>query len=194
MRNEPNINPSFRHYQAITDAIKSMATATDPEKSYRQQISVLKKLLNSAKNSSFGKQYGFDEIIAGADIIKQFQQQVPIHSYLDMKPWWVRALKGETGVVTQGRLKYFALSSGTSDDTTKYVPVSSAQMMQFKRQSVKLSIRIALNKNIPASVFSKHHLLIGGSMDLNYDGISYTGDLSGITQLKIPFWYQSRAS
>ena len=68
MRNEPNINPSFRHYQAITDAIKSMATATDPEKSYRQQISVLKKLLNSAKNSSFGKQYGFDEIIAGADV------------------------------------------------------------------------------------------------------------------------------
>ena len=159
------------------------------EKNYRQQQAVLKKLPANAKNSAFGKQYGFNEILTG-DIVKQFQQHVPIHTYLEMKPWWMRALKGESDVVTKGRLKYFALSSGTSDDTTKYVPVSNTQMIQFKRQSVKLSIRIALNKNIPATLFSKHHLLIGGSMDLNYDGVSYTGDLSGITQLKIPFWYQ----
>ena len=159
------------------------------EKNYRQQQTVLKKLLANAKNSAFGKQYSFSEILTG-DIVRQFQQQVPIHTYLEMKPWWMRALKGESDIVTKGRLKYFALSSGTSDDTTKYVPVSNAQTIQFKRQSVKLSIRIALNKNIPATVFSKHHLLIGGSMDLNYDGVSYTGDLSGITQLKIPFWYQ----
>ena len=160
------------------------------QKYFQQQQKVLKGLLDKAANSAFGKHYHFDEILAGEDPVAAFQQAVPIHTYEEMQKWWIRALHGESDVVTKGRLEYFALSSGTSEGASKYVPVSKAQLTQFKRQSVKMSLRMALNKDIPATVFSKHHLLIGGSMNLNYDGVSYTGDLSGITQLKIPFWYQ----
>jgi GH3 auxin-responsive promoter len=160
------------------------------KKYFGQQQKELGKLLKNGSQTAFGKFHRFDDILAQVDMITAFQESVPIQSYSEMKEWWMRALNGERDVVTRGRLEYFALSSGTSDGASKYVPVSKKQMSQFKRQSVKLSLRIALNPDIPASVFSKHHLLIGGSMDLNYNGVSYTGDLSGITQLKIPFWYQ----
>ena len=175
---------------SLSKLYQSISSSTSPQKFYNQQQKELSKLLSSASETAFGKAHHFEDILAQNDLVTAFQKAVPVRSYEEMKEWWGRALKGESDVVTKGRLEYFALSSGTSDGASKYVPVSKKQMSQFKRQSVKLSLRIALNKDIPASVFSKHHLLIGGSMDLNYNGVSYTGDLSGITQLKIPFWYQ----
>ncbi|MDB5284434.1 MAG: auxin-responsive promoter [Bacteroidota bacterium] len=162
-----------------------------PEKYLKQQQKVLLKLLENAAHTAFGKKYDFEQIIFSENFIAEFQRLVPIHNYEGIKEWWMRALNGEKDVVTKGSLKYFALSSGTSDGSTKYVPVSQKQLWQFKRQTLKLSLQIALNKEIPATIFSKHHLLIGGSIDLNYNGASYIGDLSGIVQLKIPFWYQS---
>jgi len=169
---------------------KSIRSQLPAQKYYAQQQKVLVKLLENAAHSAFGTHYHFDAILASENPVEAFQKTVPVHTYETMYQWWKRALNGESDVVTKGRLEYFALSSGTSEGASKYVPVSKAQLTQFKRQSVKMSLRIALNKDIPATVFSKHHLLIGGSMNLNYNGVSYTGDLSGITQLKIPFWYQ----
>ena len=170
---------------------KFYGRTSTPDKYLKRQQKVLLKLLETAVNTSFGKQYNFEKIIFSEDFISEFQRSVPLHSYEEIKEWWMRALKGEKDVVTKGKLQYFALSSGTSDGATKYVPVSKKQLWQFKRQTLKLSLQIAMNKDIPASVFSKHNLLIGGSIDLNYNGASYIGDLSGIVQLKIPFWYQS---
>lgn len=160
-------------------------------RSYSKQQEVLLKLLNSAKHTAFGQQYNFENILNSENFIAQFQNLVPTHIYETIKPWWIRALNGERDVVTKGQIRYFALSSGTSDGSSKYVPFSQKQLWQFRRQSLRLSLKIALNKKIPATTFSKHHLLIGGSSNLDYNGASYTGDLSGIVQLKIPFWYQS---
>ncbi len=185
-----NLN-SLSKNLSLRGLYKSIRNQTPVQKYYDKQLKVLKKLLGGAAHTAFGSYYYFNAIIADEDPISAFQKVVPIHSYEEIRKWWTRALNGERDVATKGRLEYFALSSGTSEGASKYVPVSKAQLTQFKRQSLKLSLRIALNKEIPASIFGKHHLLIGGSMDLNYNGVSYTGDLSGITQLKIPLWYQS---
>ena len=166
---------------------ESAGITSKPDK---QQRKVLLKLLDAARETSFGKKYDLQNMMDAGDVVSAFQKAIPIHDYESMKEWWGRALRGEKDVVTKGYLHYFALSSGTSDGASKYIPVSKKQLWQFKRQTLKFSLNIALNNALSASVFSKHHLLIGGSIDLNFTGASYIGDLSGIIQLKIPFWYQ----
>ncbi len=161
------------------------------QKYIRQQQVVLHKLLRSARKSAFGKEYHFEDILDQKNLIKSFQQKVPISDYMSMKPWWTRCFNGEKGVVQKGKIKYFALSSGTSDGASKYIPVAKKQLSQLTRQSLKFMFKVALNKKIPAQTFTKHNLLIGGSTALTYNGFSYSGDLSGIAQKNIPFWYHS---
>jgi hypothetical protein len=191
MTSEENNTDGISRAELLRKLYLPVGLGSKSGKHYRQQQKVLLKLLESAVNTSFGKKHDFEKIIFTEDVIGAFQQSVPIHDYAAMKEWWLRALRGEKDVVTSGSIKYFALSSGTSDGASKYIPVSRKQLWQFRRQTLKLSLNIALNKEIPATTFSKHHLLIGGSTDLNYNGASYTGDLSGIVQLRIPFWYQA---
>lgn len=156
-----------------------------------KQQKVLIKLLENSINSAFSKYYRFDKILSAKDVVAEFKSRVPVGNYLTMKDWWTRCLNGEEDVVIDGPIKYFALSSGTSDGASKFIPVSKRQLSQLRRQGLRMSLNIARNKNIPTSTFRKHHLLIGGSTSLKYNGHTYSGDLSGIAQLNIPFWYQS---
>src|SRR5581483_6896360 len=89
-----------------------------------EQRRVLKKLLESATYTAFGNQYHFERILQRSDIIEEFRNSVPLQNYGSMMPWWMRAMNGEKDVVTKGRIEYFALSSGTSEGSSKYVPVS----------------------------------------------------------------------
>src|ERR1700712_2598184 len=95
----------------------------------RQQIKVLKKLLKKARFTEFGQQYRFDEILLGKHPEKIFQELVPTYNYSKIyKEWWHRALEGIPDVCWPGKVKYFALSSGTSEAASKYIPVTSDLM------------------------------------------------------------------
>src|SRR4051794_40801649 len=106
---------------------KSLARALRlPAKSpRRQQLRVLKKLLKKARFTEFGQQYRFDEILLSKHPGKKFQELVPTYNYNKIyKEWWYRALDGKRDVCWPGKVKYFALSSGTSEASTKYIPVT----------------------------------------------------------------------
>ena len=82
----------------------------------KAQTKELTKLLKRASSTAFGECYHFDRILQSDDIFNAFRESVPIFDYNSMyKNWWFRALNGETFVSWPGKVKYFALSSGTSE-------------------------------------------------------------------------------
>src|SRR5690606_14773302 len=103
----------------------------------------LKELLISASQTEFGKYYNFAHILQGfrkADIefYKRFKTQIPIHNYNKMYgDWWKMALKGVKNVCWPGRVKYFALSSGTSEASSKYIPVTKDMTKAIQKTSIR---------------------------------------------------------
>src|SRR6186997_98976 len=91
----------------------------------RQQLKVLKKLLRKARFTQFGQAYMFDEILLSRHPGKKFQQLVPTYDYSKLYgQWWHKTLEGTPDVCWPGVIKYFALSSGTSEAASKYIPIT----------------------------------------------------------------------
>ncbi len=89
----------------------------------RQQVKVLKKLLKKARFTEFGQAFRFDEILLSKDVIKTFQERVPTYDYSKInQDWWHKTLEGKPDVCWPGKIKYFALSSGTSEAASKHTP------------------------------------------------------------------------
>ena len=158
----------------------------------KAQLVVLKKLLQKAQFTHFGEAYGFPEILRAKDIVAEFQKRVPIYDYNSIhKKWWYRSLNGEPYVTWPGKVKYFALSSGTSGASSKYIPISNDVLKSIKKTSIRQLLSLA-KYNFPPSFFEKGTgiLMLGGSTHLQFNGTYYAGDLSGITTSNIPFWFQ----
>lgn len=154
------------------------------------QEKVLKQLLRRASNTAFGEHYKFHDILKSKNLVAGFQEHVPIHDYNAMfRLWWYRSLNGEPYVCWPGRVRYFALSSGTSEASSKYIPVTSNMLKSIKRTSTRQIFSLA-RYDFPKSFFEKGILMLGGSTHLQFNGTYYEGDLSGITAKNIPFWFQ----
>jgi hypothetical protein len=148
----------------------------------------LRKLLNQAQDTAFGEHYRFADILLHKDFIRAFQETVPVHDYnLMFKNWWYRSLNGEPWVTWPGKVKYFALTSGTSESSSKHIPVT---MLRAIRKASIRQLVMTTKYNFPDEFYEKGILMIGGSTHLQYNGTFYKGDLSGITASNIPFWFQ----
>ena len=159
----------------------------DPVKAQEKE---LKKLLKKAANTAFGKYYNFEEILKSDNILKNYKENVPIFGYNSMyKNWWFRALNGEEFVTWPGKVKYFALSSGTSEASSKFIPITSNMLRSIKKASIQ-QILAATKYDFPLDFYDKGYLMIGGSTHLQYNGTYYSGDLSGITAAQLPFWFE----
>ena len=156
----------------------------------KAQIKVLRKLLTKAQNTAFGEHYNFPAILSNENIVKAFQESVPTFDYNAMfRKWWYRAINGEGFVSWPGRVKYFALTSGTSESSSKHIPVTADMIRAIKRTSIRQLVSTTRYK-FPIEFYEKGILMIGGSTHLNYNGTYYEGDLSGISAGNIPFWFQ----
>jgi hypothetical protein len=156
----------------------------------KAQARVLKKLLTKAQNTAFGEYHGFQKILKQQDFIRAFQQSVPTFDYNSMfRKWWYRALNGEGFVSWPGRVKYFALTSGTSESSSKHIPVTGDMIRAIRRVSIRQLVSTARYK-FPIEFYEKGILMIGGSTHLVFNGSYYEGDLSGISAGNIPFWFQ----
>ena len=155
-----------------------------------QQKKVLKKLLKKAEFTAFGEHFHFTKLLQEKNPIDAFQQTVQMYDYSSIyKQWWYRAIKGEPYVCWPGHIKYFALSSGTSEAASKYIPVTKEMLSAFKKGSVRQIVAQA-HYDLPKEHFQKGMLMIGGSTLLDFNGSHYSGDLSGITAANIPVWFQ----
>lgn len=156
----------------------------------RQQEKVLKKLLKKARFTEFGQKYGFDQILMSKNPGKTFQQLVPSYNYNSIyNEWWHKTLEGKTDVCWPGKIKYYALSSGTSEAASKYIPITRDLLSGNRIVMIKqmLSLR---TYDVSMRTVSKGWLMLGGSTALQKGPGYYAGDLSGITAKRAPFWFQ----
>ena len=156
----------------------------------------LLELIEKAKSTAFGKAYKFNEILKtfgnkdAEAFYKEYSRNVPIYNYNSIfKAWWHRAKDGEKDICWPGQVKYFALSSGTSEAATKHIPITREMSKAIQRTGIRQILTLS-HYNLPASIFEKGILMLGGSTHLNYNGTYFEGDLSGIQASQIPFWFQ----
>lgn len=163
-----------------------------PERSPRRsQLRVLKKLLRRARYTEFGQKFGFEQILQSKHAGKVFQQKVPAYNYNKIyNEWWHKSLEGELDICWPGKIKFFALSSGTSESASKYIPVTNDLLKGNKVIMIKQLISLFNYKEVPLTSIGKGWLTLGGSTDLQKGPGYYAGDLSGITAKKAPFWFQ----
>ena len=162
----------------------------EPNRPIQAQRKVLKKLLKKAQFTMFGEHYNFMGILKSRHYVKTFQQTVPIHDYNKIfSQWWNKCLHHEEDVCWPGQVKYFALSSGTSESSSKHIPVTRDLLKSIKKTSMRQFFSMA-NYHMNEKTFQKGVLMLGGSTQLRNRGSYYEGDLSGITTGNIPFWFQ----
>ncbi len=167
------------------------ALGLPPRSPRRSQMRVLKKLLRRARYTEFGQKFGFDQILKSKHVGKVFQQSVPAYNYNKIyNQWWHRSLNGEADITWPGKIKFFALSSGTSESASKYIPITNDLLRGNKVIMIKQLISLFNYKDVPFTSISKGWLTLGGSTDLQKGPGYYAGDLSGITAKKAPFWFQ----
>ena len=171
---------------------KSIANALSlPENSpKRQQLRVLKRLLKKAKDTRFGKHHDFESILNDKHPELKFRESVKAFDYSSIyAEWWNRTLSGESDVCWPGKIKYFALSSGTSEAASKYIPITKDLMKGNRISMIKQLLSLRKYENIPWKSVGKGYLMLGGSTDLQKGPGYFAGDLSGITAKKAPFWF-----
>ena len=156
----------------------------------RQQLKVLRKLLRKARFTSFGQKFRFDEILLSKHPGKKFQQLVPTYDYSRIhEEWWHKSLEGQSDICWPGKIKYYALSSGTSEASSKYIPVTNDLLRGNRIVMIKQLLSLRNYHDLPIKSIGKGWLMIGGSTDLQKGAGYYAGDLSGITAKKVPFWF-----
>jgi len=176
-----------RAYQLRNAPEEKKLKTISPVKAQKKQ---LVKLMRKAQFTAFGEHYKFHKILTSSNIEKAFKETVPVHDYKSIyKRWWYRSLNGEAYVTWPGKVKYFALSSGTSESSSKYIPVTSEMLRAIKTASLRQLVSM-VKYDFPLGFYEKGILMIGGSTHLQYNGRYYEGDLSGITAGNIPFWFQ----
>ncbi|HRX00546.1 MAG TPA: GH3 auxin-responsive promoter family protein, partial [Cyclobacteriaceae bacterium] len=142
----------------------------------------LKHLLITASQTEFGKYYNFQDILQtfrkeDTRFYEAFKSSIPIHDYNKIyKDWWHLALKGAKNVCWPGRVKYFALSSGTSEASSKHIPVTKDMTKAIQKTSIRQILTLS-KYELPDEFFGAGILMIGGSTHLNHKGSYFEGDL-----------------
>jgi len=156
----------------------------------------LKKLLMTASGTRFGKKYGFKTILQNfrsrgrQDFYQAFKEKVPTHNYDKMfDDWWRYCLQGQRNICWPGKVKYFALSSGTSGSPSKHIPITNEMSKAIRKTSIRQILTLS-KYDLPPNLFETGILMIGGSIHLNFNGTYFEGDLSGIQASQLPFWFQ----
>lgn len=151
------------------------------------QREVLQHLVTSAQYTAFGKKYRFSSLFT----VKEFKKRVPIHEYDDIKPYIQQMMNGEENLLWNTPISWFAKSSGTTSDKSKFIPISEESLKDNHFQASK-DVLSNYYKNFPSSdLLTGKGLVVGGSHQISRinDEIQY-GDLSAILMQNSPFWGQ----
>ncbi len=156
---------------------------------FDQQKATLKKLLEKAQDTEFGNTYNFREILHSNDMVGSFQKQVPIFDYEKLyASFWHKLIEGQPDITWPGKVKYFGLTSGTSNDSSKRVPITRDMIRSIRRTGTRQLVSLA-GFNLPHDFYEKSILMLGGSTTLVKSEKFFEGDLSGILAGRLPYWF-----
>ena len=151
------------------------------------QREVLQDLVTAAQYTEFGKKYKFQQLFS----VRSFKNNVPIHEYDDLKPYILRMMEGEENILWNTPVNWFAKSSGTTSDKSKFIPVSEESLKENHFKGSKDVLTNYYDKFPSSDLLTGKGLVIGGSHQINKinEDIQF-GDLSAILMQNSPFWGQ----
>lgn len=149
------------------------------------QQDTFQKLITKAEGTEWGKKFNYKAVSTVSD----FKKGVPIQTYEEVKPFIDRLRQGEQNLLWPGEIKWFAKSSGTTNDKSKFIPVSKESMEECHFRGGRDVLAIYCQNNPETNLFMGKGLTLGGSHKIdNYHNQSYYGDLSAILIENLPFW------
>lgn len=154
------------------------------------QTKALLKLVDFASDTRFGRDHGFKHIRSIAD----YRQRVPLREYdAFWSEYWQGHYPDMENVTWPGQIPWFALSSGTTSGTTKYIPVSRAMMASNKKAALT-TLAWHQNHHRQSKLFAGKMFFLGGStalQELGSNGLVLAGDLSGIAACEAPAMFKA---
>ncbi len=146
----------------------------------------LRKLIVSGKDTEWGRGYDYKNISS----LKQFKENIPLQDYETLKPFIDRVRKGEQNILWNTDIKWFAKSSGTTNDKSKFIPVSQESLDNCHYNGGRDMIAIHCALNPETQLFTGKNLALAGSLVTDNFGSyeSQNGDLSAIVINNLPVW------
>jgi hypothetical protein len=149
------------------------------------QLETFQNLLNTARNTEWGKRYAFEEIKSW----ETFKERVPVSTYEALFPEIDRLMRGEQNILWPGAVTWFAKSSGTTNARSKFIPVSPESLEDCHYKGGKDLLSIYVNNYPETKLFTGKGLSIGGSFQVNeHNPKSFYGDVSAVLMQNLPFW------
>jgi hypothetical protein len=141
------------------------------------QRAVLSRLITQGRDTEYGRHHAF-ATMKGYD---DFTRCVPVNTYEELKDAIDRMRHGEADVLWPGRVKWYAKSSGTTNDKSKFIPVSPRGLQKIHYAGGRDAVALYLRNNPQSRLFDGRSLILGGSHAPNYNvKDSLVGDLSAI--------------
>lgn len=145
----------------------------------------LNQLVQSAKNTEWGKKYDY----ASIRNYDTFAERVPISTFEDFHPYIERLMHGEQNLLWPTEIKWFAKSSGTTAAKSKFIPVTSESLEECHFNTGRDMLSMYCNNYPETKLFTGKSLIMAGSSNVNqFNDKSYYGDLSAILVNNLPFW------
>lgn len=177
------ISPALKGYMKLrNNAIDNfMLNPIDTQKQ------VFNHILGSAQFTEYGKKYGFNSI----NSIAEFKKNVPINDYDTLKPYIERTLNGEQNLLWPSPINWFAKSSGTTSDKSKFIPISKESLDDNHFRAGKDVFALCFRQFPQSGFMSGKCLVIGGSHQINQLNVdSFYGDLSAVMLQNLPLYGQ----
>lgn len=177
-----DLTPALKVYASLR---KHKLNSQHPSKIQEKQLLAL---VAKARVTKFGRAHGFEKIRS----VKDYQHQVPLRSYEKFwEEYWKPSFPNLIDCSWPGKIPFFAVSSGTSSGTTKYIPLTN----EMNRSNSKAALDLLVHHvhNCPRSrLLSGKNFFLGGSTDLIQEAPGvFSGDLSGIVTKTLPWWAKS---
>jgi GH3 auxin-responsive promoter len=149
------------------------------------QREVLQDLVTSAQYTEIGRKYNFSKLFS----IKEFKKAVPIHEYDDLKPYIQRIMQGEENLLWNTPINWFAKSSGTTSDKSKFIPVSEESLQDNHYLGAKDVLTMYYHSHPESDLLTGKGLVVGGSHTISqFNAEVQYGDLSAVLLQNSPFW------
>ena len=153
-------------------------------KPIKTQKKVFEKLIRLAENTQFGNDHKFKKI----NNYQSFQKLIPIRTYEQIYSYIKRVRNGEKNILWNEKIKCFAKSSGTTNNQSKYIPITTKSLKDCHFKGGKDMLAI-YKKNYPnIDIFNGKGLMLAGTISKSKDAIYNDGDLSAILLDEFPFW------
>lgn len=155
--------------------LKEIEQYTDHAGELQQRV--LQRLTSMAAQTEWGRAHHYADIHTYED----FKRNVPIQTYEEVKPYILRLRAGEQNLLWPTEIRWFAKSSGTTNDKSKFLPVSRESLKDTHYRGGRDAVAIYLGQNPDSRLFSGKALILGGSHAPNLNtNHSLVGDLSAI--------------